>query len=154
MLHIDNSSRDIRPIKLLFVGVPPVDLQAICDRSCSRPVDVDVVADGQTAIQRLTAAGERPTDDARPDLILLQYGFELPDGMTVLHAIKSSPYLTTVPVIVIDPDRRMDTTDKPSGNAHLRTPHTAEEYAGLIASIGQFWLEWVRYPAVSYSSNQ
>lgn len=149
MSHADNSSHALRPITLLFVGAPPVDVQAICDRSCTRPIDVDVVADGRAAIQRLTAAGESSTDDARPDLILLQCGFELPDGMTVLHAIKSSPYLTMVPVVVIDPDERADATYTPSGSAHVRTPHTAEEYTDLIASIGQFWLDWVRYPAVS-----
>ena len=149
MSHVENSSHTLGPITILFIGAPPVDLQAICDRSCDRPVEVDVVPDGRAAIRWLTAASESSTGDALPDLVLLQCDFELPDGMTILHAIKSSPYLTMVPVVVIDPDDRTDAVYTCNGNTHVRMPHTAEEYTDLIGSIGQFWLDWVRYPAVS-----
>ena len=141
-------------LTVLFVGTPHIELAGTHDESRTHPVDIDVVTDGRAAIQRLTAASESPTESPRPDLVLLQCDFELPDGMTVLHAIKSSPLLDTVPVVVLDPD---DTGGEPTyeagGNAYIRTPHTAEEYAELIRSIEQFWFEWAAYPGESLYSD-
>ncbi|WP_253737549.1 hypothetical protein [Halohasta salina] len=146
--------QDHTELTVLFVGSPTVDLEATCDAECTRPVDIDVVADGRAAIRRLTAASESPTAYPRPDLVLLQCDFELPDGMTVLHAIKSSPRLETVPVVVLDPnDTGVEPTYEAGGNAYVTTPHTAEEYVDLVRSITRFWFEWAQYPAESLYSD-
>jgi len=142
-------------LTVLFVGSPTVDLNTVCDYERTHPVDIDIVTDGRAAIQRLTASGESPTEYSRPDLILLQCDFELPDGMTVLHAIKSSPLLDKVPVVVLDPDDTgVEPTYKAGGNAYVRTPHTAEEYVDLIRSIKEFWFEWAKYPSESLYSDR
>ena len=87
--------QDSEKLHVPSVGTPPRNLQDACDESCTRSVDIDAVTDGREAIQRLTTASEcdSSVDHTRPDLVLLQFDFELPDGMTVLHAIKSSPRL-------------------------------------------------------------
>lgn len=143
--------QDDEELRVLFVGTPLIHLQEICAES-RRSVDIDVVADGRTAIRRLADASESSADHTRPDLVLLQCDFELPDGMTVLHAIKSSPRLETLPVIVLTPDEDAETTYETGGNAYVRTPHTAEEYVDLISSIARFWFEWAQYPAESLCS--
>lgn len=136
-----------RALRVLFVGTPPIDLQAACDNACSRPVDIDIVDDGKAAIQRLADNDESPCDHTEPDLVLLQCDFELPDGLTVLHAIKSSPRLNAVPVIVLNPDGDAEITYKTGGNAHVKTPQTVAEYTDLIDTIRKFWFEWAQYPA-------
>ena len=141
-------------VTVLFVGSPTVDIEAACDSESVRPVDIEVVTDGRAALQWLTAAGESPSEYARPDLVLLQCDFELPDGMTVLHAIKSSPQLDSMPVVILDSDDcDVETAYEAGGNAYVRTPHTAEEYVDLIGSIGEFWFEWAQYPAESLYSD-
>jgi len=147
--------QDHTELTVLFVGSPTVDIEAACDSACDRPVDIEVVTDGRAALQRLTAASESLTEYPRPDLVLLQCDFELPDGITVLHAIKSSPRLDTVPVVVLDPDdSAAETAYETGGNAYVKTPHTTEEYVDLIRSITQFWVEWVQYPAESLYSDR
>ncbi|WP_253739042.1 hypothetical protein [Halohasta salina] len=149
----DSSAQSLRTLQVLFVGAPPINLQAACDSSCSRPVDIEIVTDGKTAIQRLADSSESPVDHTDPDLVLLQCDFELPDGLTVLHAIKSSPRLETVPVVVLDPDEDAEITYSTGGNAHVKTPQTVAEYTDLIDSVGQFWFEWAQYPAESLYSD-
>ena len=154
MGYSGSSAQSLRPLRVLFVGAPPIDLQATCDSSCSRPVDIDVVDDGKTAINRLTDTSEPSVDNPDPDLILLQCDFELPDGLTVLHAIKSSPRLNTVPVVVLNPDEDAELTYSTGGNAHVKTPQTVAEYTDLIDSVGQFWFEWAQYPGESLYSDR
>mgnify|MGYP006288196147 CR=1 FL=1 len=145
---------DCGEVAVLFVGTPPIDLQQTYDDVYTDPVDIEVVTDGRAALQRLTATSESPTEYAQPDLVLLQCDFELPDGMTVLHAIKSSPQLATVPVVVLDSDTGdAETIYDTGGNAYVKTPHTAEEYADLIRSITEFWFEWAQYPSEYLSSD-
>jgi hypothetical protein len=149
MGYEDIAAQSRRALRVLFVGTPPIDLQAVCSSSCNRPVDIDIVNDGKAAIQRLADSGASAADHVEPDLILLQCDFELPDGLTVLHAIKSSPRLNAVPVIVLDPDEDAGITYKTGGNAHVKPPQTVAGYTDLIDSIGTFWFEWARYPAES-----
>ncbi len=147
--------QDHTELTVLFVGSPTVDIEAACDSASVRSVDIEVVTDGRAALQRLTAASESPSEYARPDLVLLQCDFELPDGMTILHAIKSSPQLGTVPVVVLDPDDTdAEAIYETGGNAYVRTPRTAEEYVDLIGSIGEFWFGWVQYPTESLCSDR
>ena len=147
--------RDHSELTVLFVGTPTINLEAVCESECSRSVDIEVVTDGREAIQRLIAASESSADHTRPDLVLLQCDFESPDGMTVLHAIKSSPRLNTMPVVVIDPDGSgVEPTYEAGGNAHVRTPQTTEAYVDLIDSIERFWFEWAQYPTESLYSDR
>jgi CheY-like chemotaxis protein len=154
MPHVATPQQTQRELTVLFVGSPSVDLQAACDSECTRPVDIDVVTDGRAAIQRLTATGDPSASRTRPDLVLLQCDFELPDGMTVLHAIKSSPRLRATPVVVLDPDDTdSEGTYRTGGNAHVSTPDTTEDYVDLVRSITRFWFEWAQYPAESLYSD-
>lgn len=142
------STGDTADSRILFVGTPKVDLAAICAESAADAVSVDVVADGQAALKQLTAASETPDEHQLPDLVLLQLDFTLPDGQTVLQAIRASPRLEQLPVVVLDPD---DTDNmqiyQAEGNAYVQLPQTPEAHTERIDSILRFWFEWAQYPA-------
>jgi CheY-like chemotaxis protein len=144
---VSERSQNKEGLTVLFVGTPPVDIEKALRASSSRPMTVAVVGNGREAIQWLSKAGETTTVRSRPDLIVLQFGFRSPDGKTLLVAIKSSPYLRTVPVVVLTTD---DADTKAvyeyDGNARVAAPSSREDYGKLIQSIGQFWFKWVRYP--------
>lgn len=139
---------DATESRVLFVGTPHVDLTAICTDIEGDAISIDVVTDGQAALKRLMTASDSPGEQQLPDLILLQLDFALPDGQTVLHAVKSSPRLTQLPVVMLDPTEGDGTKAYQSGvNAHVQVPQTAEAYTDCIHSILQFWFEWAQYPA-------
>lgn len=140
---------------VLLVGTPPVDVAETCDRSGFQSVDIDIVADGRAAIKRLTAASQPSADAVYPDLVLLQCDFELPDGMTVLHTIKSSPHLNALPVVMLDPDGNgAGTSYQASANAYVETPETVAEYTSLFDAIATFWFRWVEFPGECLYSNR
>ena len=142
-------------LDILLVGSPSVELRNALDAVQTDPVDIKTVRDGKEAIAWLSDLADSVADAAAPDLILLQHGFESPDGTTILHAIKSSPRLNTVPVVVIGPDQsEAGTTYEHGGNAHVTAPDTADEYVDLMAAIDRFWFTWAQYPAECLSSNR
>jgi CheY-like chemotaxis protein len=141
-----------RRISVLFVGSPPAELWNACDAFRADSVDFEVVRDGKAAIARLSDLADSPVDAGAPDLILIEFGFSSPDGSTVLHAIKSSPRLNAVPVVVIGAtDDEAGATYEHGGNVHVTAPDTTDEYVDLMAAIGRFWFAWARYPAESLS---
>lgn len=143
-----------RRLDVLFVGSPPVELRNARNAVRADPVDINIVRDGKEAIAWLSDLADSAADAAAPDLILLQHGFESPDGTTVLHAIKSSPRLNAVPVVVIGPDQsEAGTTYEHGGNAHVTAPDTTDGYVDLMAAIDRFWFTWAQYPAECLSAN-
>lgn len=154
MSHVVSPKQDHETLTVLFVGTPMVDIQAACESECDQAISIDVVTDGRTAIQRLTTTSDPAAGQPQPDLVLLQCDFELPNGMTVLHAIKSSPRLGSMPVVVLDTDNAaVERTYETDGNAHVKTPDTPGGYVDLVESITRFWFEWAEYPAEYLSSD-
>ncbi len=146
MAYAATPDRDDKKATVLFVGTPPIDLQAACKDFGIHSVDIDVVSDGRRAIRRLTDASEPTADSRLPDLILLEFGFELPDGTTILHAIKSSPRLGAIPVVVLTAtERDAEMAYVNGGNAHITIPDSPEAYTDFIGSIGRFWFEWAEF---------
>lgn len=155
MDRVTAHERRQRDISVLFVGSPPVKLRNACDAFRAGSVDVEVVRDGKAAIGWLTDLAESPVNTPAPDLILLQLGFASPDGTTVLHAIKSSPRLNAVPVVVIGPaESDAATTYEHGGNVHVTAPDTIDGYIDLMAAIERFWFTWAQYPAECLSVNK
>jgi CheY-like chemotaxis protein len=149
--HHDNKSA----LTVLFVGTPQVNIEDAVQASCNRPVTIDVVSDGREAIQWLNETRETATNHGTPDLILLEFGFEPPDGETLVHAIKSSPRLETVPVVVLTADGTgAETAHEHEENARVTAPGAPEAYAELMRSIGEFWFEWVHYSSESLFTDE
>jgi two-component system KDP operon response regulator KdpE len=85
--------------RILAVDDEPQILKALATNLSVRGYDVDVAADGETAV-RLAA-------DRRPDLVILDLGLPGMSGLEVIDALRS---WTTTPIIVLsardaDPDK-------------------------------------------------
>jgi len=133
---------------VLFVGTPPIDIQTAFDDTVSHTVDVDVAPTGRAAIARLIERSSPTAPIERPDLICIQFGFESPDGETLLRAIRSSPRLRSIPVVVFTPDEwHAETVSQHGGNAHVTIPASTEAYTDAIESLGRFWFNWPQQPA-------
>ena len=67
------------------------------------PEDVDLVfeTDGRTALERIEALG--------PDLVLMDIGLPGSDGLALTEQIKSTPGLSSIPVVMLTGEARVDT---------------------------------------------
>jgi CheY-like chemotaxis protein len=146
-------TRGARERTVLFVGTEPIPPDTVSDSFEDYPVTVDVVTDGEQAIERLTETAAS-TDDGVPDLIVLGGGFESPDWTTLLNAIKSSPRLEPVPTVVVTADETDATiVTEHGGNAHVTAPECRDACADLLGSFSRFWFEWAQFPSESLSAD-
>ena len=137
---------------VLLVAADPADARLISCGFQRRAVMTDVVPDGRTAIERLSAASDERTDEQPPRLIVLDLGIEPVGAETILHAVKASPRLGPVPVIVLrDSDETTTAIDvdqayELGANAHFSRPDDTERYVDGVERLATFWFEWATLP--------
>ena len=105
---------------------------------------VDVVTDGQRALDHLAAAPEPPA------LILLDLNLPRMDGREVLSALKSDPATRDIPVIVLTtssapPD--IELAYDRGANAYVRKPLGMDRLTETAAAIRDFWLRTATLPS-------
>jgi CheY-like chemotaxis protein len=116
------------------------------------PPQVIRVADGGAAVDYLQHEMiADPEHYPPPDLVLLDLRLPRVDGLDVLDAIKRSPLLQSLPVIVLSSsasasdlrqayDRRV--------NAYLVKPGDSGGLDEMLRDMSVFWLGWNRHPDV------
>lgn len=107
-------------------------------------VSTTVLVNGRSVINYLTARTDAESDRELPALIVLAQ--TLPDMAreTVVHAIKSSPRLRRLPVILLSSDGSPAERDEAYGlgvNAYVTTPDDVEGYVDTIEALATFWFE-------------
>jgi len=103
---------------------------------------VEVVDDGQQAIDYLTGCDGDFPDAERPMLVVLDSNLPHKDGFDVLAEIRADSILRTIPVIMLlgvaegeDVDRAYEL----GANTCIEKPITVEEYRQLFETIGSYW---------------
>jgi CheY-like chemotaxis protein len=98
---------------------------------------VDVVTDGEKALDHLRGGGERP------NLMLLDLNLPRKDGRQVLAEVKSDPELRSIPVIILT------TSSAPPdiafaydhhANSYVRKPLGLDRLIESARAIRDFWL--------------
>ncbi len=105
---------------------------------------VDVVTDGEQALEHLRGGGERP------DLVLLDLNLPRKDGREVLAEVKGDPELQAIPVIVLTtssapPDVAF--AYRHHANSYVRKPIGMERLLEAATSIRDFWLQTATLPS-------
>lgn len=105
------------------------------------------VADGQAALDYLRGEGEfgEPGTAPRPTLVLLDLRLPKVDGLEVLRAIKITPALSRIPVVVLTTSA--DETDLARAydfhaNSYLVKPLDFASFVEMTRSLGLYWLVW------------
>jgi CheY-like chemotaxis protein len=110
--------------------------------------EVDVVKDGDRAVQFLKKEGEFK-DAYTPDLILLDINLPRMDGFEVLAVIKSDERLSVIPVIMLttsDSEKDILESYKHHANCYITKPVNFENFMNVIQTIKDFWINIVRLP--------
>jgi chemotaxis family two-component system response regulator Rcp1 len=109
-----------------------------------------VIPDGRQALDylhRLVDADAEPGLD--PDLVLLDLNLPGIDGCQVLTAIKSHPYLRSLPVVILTTSRREEDvlqTYQAGANTYIPKPAEYPSYRELVMTLRQYWHETALRP--------
>jgi CheY-like chemotaxis protein len=109
------------------------------------PCRVDIVEDGQEALDYLLGAGAHAGRDLndRPALVLLDLKLPRIDGLDVLRRIRADPRTRRIPVVMLTSSR--EESDMGAGydigmNSYIRKPVDFVQFMEVIRQIGLYWL--------------
>lgn len=105
------------------------------------------VNDGQKALDYLFRNNEYSdsTLSPRPNLILLDLRLPKVDGLEVLKALKISPTLRQIPVIVLttsEAERDVARAYEYYANSYVVKPLGFEQFGQLLDVLGLYWFNW------------
>lgn len=106
---------------------------------------IDVVRDGQQALDYLFCEGEFATRDARdlPVVVLLDIGLPRVSGLDVLARLRATPSTALLPVVVLtssDEDQDRLKAYLNGANSFVRKPVDFSEFAQTVAELGAYWV--------------
>ena len=136
--------------RVLLVEDNPADVRLLEEAfsESAEPYELHTVVDGEEALNFIHARNEH-ADKPRPDVILLDINLPKRNGHDVLKAVKGTPGLTRIPVLMLtSSDSVTDVTSAydEHANAYIRKPSNIGDYFEVIAAIKQFWLSVVQLP--------
>lgn len=113
-------------------------------------VRLEHLNDGALALDYLSGRGEfADRKPERPEVILLDLRLPKVDGLEVLRAIKESPDLRSIPVVILTTSAaEVDVARayEHHANAYLVKPIDFAEFNDLLRDLGLFWLVWNKGP--------
>lgn len=136
--------------RLLLVEDDPDDV-VLTKRIVSRsgfPIEMDVVSDGQEALDYLRGHGKF-TQAHKPRLVLLDLNMPKVDGREVLREIRKDPVLRQLPVIILSTSRTQEDVlfcYRQAANSYLTKPDNIKAYDEMMAKFSDFWLKTAILP--------
>lgn len=130
---------------ILLVDDNPNDVElalAALDDETSQ--DIMVAGSGQDALTLLTQPGT-----PLPDLILLDLKMPHMDGLDVLDALKASPDLKNIPVVMLTTSAEesdVTATYAHGATAYVVKPLDLTQFRDTLDSIVHFWTDVNRFP--------
>jgi CheY-like chemotaxis protein len=105
---------------------------------------IDVVRDGQQALDYLFATGEYATrSEAMPAVVLLDIGLPRLSGLQVLARLRDDPRTRLLPVVILtssDEEQDRLKSYESGANSFVRKPLEFAALADTIARMGVYWL--------------
>lgn len=109
------------------------------------------VEDGQELLDYLHHTGDYadPKLAPRPGLILLDLDMPRMDGMTALKAIKSSPELRSIPIVILTTstaEQDIVQSYELGVNSFITKPVTFDRLVAVMEGVAQYWFQLVELP--------
>ena len=139
-----------RPIRLLLADDNQGDVRLVREalREAGRPVELQVVRNGEEALARLRRL-DGQEGAARPDLILLDLNMPRMDGRETLRRLKADQALRAIPIIVFSSSRSAEDVAACyalHANCFVAKPADFEGFERVIRAIDAFWAQVVELP--------
>lgn len=140
----------MKPIHILLVedneGDVLLTIEAFAEGKITN--NISVVNDGKEAIDFLNQVGAYSTSEL-PDLVLLDINLPKQNGHEVLHIIKTTEKLKSIPVIMLttsSSERDILKAYKNYVNCYITKPIDLFDFMKAIAQIEDFWMSVVKLP--------
>jgi CheY-like chemotaxis protein len=120
--------------------------------SCSLDVRFERIADGEAAIDYLTARITAAGGASAPYFVLLDLSLPRVDGIEILRRLKSDALLADVPVIILSGTRDEEHIRQGQdlkAHTHIVKPMTLTEFTWIVQSIQSYWPRLQRLRALS-----
>jgi two-component system, chemotaxis family, response regulator Rcp1 len=111
--------------------------------------NLNVACDGVEALAYLEREGAF-VDAIRPDVILLDLNLPRMDGREVLSAIKRSPRLKNIPVVILsssEAEKDILRAYDLHANCYVTKPMDLDRFVLVVRSIQEFWFNIVKLPS-------
>ena len=134
-------------VEILIVESNPADTRLTIEafKAAGLKSELRCVADGEDALMYIRQEGKY-ADVAVPDLIFLNLSLAKVSGLDVLKAIKSSPELRHIPIVVAsgtDDPELVRQVYSLNGNCFIRKPHELTQFLKFIETCYAFWAQVV-----------
>lgn len=136
--------------ELLIVDDNPADIALAREalRACAYGGHIQSVEDGAEALAYLNLKGNY-ADAIKPDLVILDLNLPKRDGLSVLTAMKASPELRRIPVVIFSTSqltKDITRSYEVGANCYLSKPGNLNEFFSRMRSIEEFWFGCVSLP--------
>ena len=137
-------------INVLLVDddIADVELARESLEACKLALDLNVVYDGQEAVDYLFKRGKYSTA-ITPDIILLDLNMPRKGGREVLNEIKQDEILKRIPVVVLttsDADEDILRSYDLGASCYVKKPVGLTEFEKVVSALEGFWFTVVKFP--------
>ena len=133
----------LKPILLVEDNPNDLELTLIALDKSQLANDVVIARDGAEALDYLLGRGAHATRAlGNPAVVLLDLKLPKVDGLEVLHEIRSTPGLKSVPVVMLTSSKEEQDLLRSyelGVNAYVIKPVDFKEFVKAIADLGIFW---------------
>jgi chemotaxis family two-component system response regulator Rcp1 len=143
-----------RDVEILIVESNPADTRLTVEafKAAGLKSDLRCVDDGEDALLYLHQEGKY-SDVALPDLIFLNLSLEKVAGLEVLKAIKSSPEVRQIPIVVAsgtDDPELVRAVYSLNSNCFIRKPNELTQFLRFVETCYAFWARVVTLSPKKY----
>lgn len=140
------------PIQVLLVEDNPGDAVLFnkCLKKSGRVSNVEVVYDGEEALQRLLGSTAPSSGTNPPQLVIMDLNLPRVSGQELLREIKSHEHLRSIPVIVLtssEDESDVRSCYEAGANCVLIKATDFDGVTKLVRVIEDFWIDTVCFPS-------
>jgi two-component system response regulator len=125
-----------------------VDLTMLAFEDAGIDIDIDVVTNGEQAMDYLRKRGKY-SKAMRPDFILLDLNMPRLTGQEVLQQISKDDSLKKIPVVVLSSSETSEDIEfaySNGANAYITKPVDYQEFIDVVKTINAFWFRVAKLP--------
>ena len=146
-----NLNYQLPKILLVEDSEADIDLIKYALKKNSFQVDLDIVTDGQEALDYLNKKGHWEKTH-EPNLVLLDINLPGINVIEVLQQIKENPQTRHIPILILtssDQEKDILRAYDNHANSFLQKPLDIVTFQDIVGKIEEFWLSIIKLPPVN-----
>lgn len=136
---------EVEPARILLVEDDPlnVELLQLSLSQCNFVNQIDILEDGEQALEYLLGREGNPPNYPLPDLVLLDLRLPKISGVQVLEAIRAATRTRNLVVVVLtssEENNELTTCYQLGVSSHVVKPLNYETFINVVYQIGLHWM--------------